>query len=116
MDTESTSSSTTSNSDSSSYGSGMFVGSQNFTVAGGTFTNVTNNYTNAPTVPYDLRMIPLGDIDLQQEIRLDNGFAVVNRRRETARVRCVYSARVHGGNSNVTVAMYQGDSAEVCYT
>jgi hypothetical protein len=62
-------------------------------------------------------MIPLGDIDLQQEIRLDDGFAVVDRHCETARIRRVYSARVHGGNSNVTVAMYQGDSAEeVCYT
>ncbi|KAF7337072.1 hypothetical protein MVEN_02144400 [Mycena venus] len=34
-----------------SISSRMFVGSHSFTVAGGTFSNVTNNYTNAPAVP-----------------------------------------------------------------
>ncbi|KAJ6555966.1 hypothetical protein B0H19DRAFT_138113 [Mycena capillaripes] len=32
-------------------GSGMFSGSQSFTVTGQTFTNITNNYANVPTVP-----------------------------------------------------------------
>jgi hypothetical protein len=29
----------------------MFSGSQHFVVTGGTFHNITNNYTTAPTVP-----------------------------------------------------------------
>jgi hypothetical protein len=58
-------------------------------------------------------MIPLGDIDLQY----DTG--VIGRQREWGRprVRRVYSAKVEGRNSNVTVAMYQGHGAEeVCPT
>ncbi len=62
-------------------------------------------------------MIPLGDIDLQHEIRLHNleGFAVVGRQRERASVRRVYSARIDGRNAPTTVAIYQGRGAEeVC--
>jgi hypothetical protein len=52
-------------------------------------------------------MIPLGDIDLQHEIRLNN---------RTGCVRRVYAARVKGRQSNMTVAMYQGHRAEeVCH-
>ncbi|KAF7359899.1 hypothetical protein MVEN_00715600 [Mycena venus] len=91
---------------------GIFSGSHNFTVAGGTFTNVTKNYTSAPTVPSDFRIIPLGDIDLQHEICLHRGSAVVGRRHERASVRRVYSARVDGRNTPMTVAMYQGCGAE----
>ncbi|KAJ7928262.1 hypothetical protein B0H13DRAFT_1007651 [Mycena leptocephala] len=93
------------------YGGGIFSGSHNFTVAGGTF-NVSNNYTSAPTVPSDFRMIPLGDIDLQHELRLNKGSAVVGRRCERASVRRVYSARIEGRNAPMTVAMYQGPGAE----
>ncbi|KAJ7256638.1 hypothetical protein C8J57DRAFT_1344025 [Mycena rebaudengoi] len=94
--------------------SGFFPGSHHFTVAGGTFNNITKNYTSAPTVPSDFRMIPLGDIDLQREIRLHKleGSLVVDRRRERASVRRVYSARVDGRNALTTVAMYQGPRAE----
>ncbi|KAJ7822139.1 hypothetical protein B0H13DRAFT_2376848 [Mycena leptocephala] len=94
-------------------GGSIFSASHHFTVAGGTF-NVSNNYTSAPTVPSDCRMIPLGDIDLQHEIRLHNleGSALVGRRRERASVRRVYSARIDGRNDPMTVAMYQGLSAE----
>jgi hypothetical protein len=62
----------------------------------------------------DFRMIPLGDIDLQHEIRLNKveGSAVVGRRRERASVRRVYSARIDGRNTPTTVAMYQGPGAE----
>ena len=65
----------------------------------------------------DFRMIPLGDIDLQHEIRLNKleGSAVVGRRRERASVRRVYSARIDGRNALTAVAMYQGPGAEeVC--
>jgi hypothetical protein len=61
-------------------------------------------------------MIPLGDIDLQHEIHLDDKSAVVGcHHGERARVRQVYSARIDGRKSGVTVATYQGDGAEeVC--
>jgi hypothetical protein len=106
-------------------------------VAGETFNNVRNNYTSAPTMPSgislfliifspcpatrltdymhtDFRMIPLGDIDLQHEIRLNKleGLAVVDRQREGASVRRVYSARIDGRNAPTTVAMYEGPGAE----
>ncbi|KAJ7928236.1 hypothetical protein B0H13DRAFT_2653121 [Mycena leptocephala] len=94
------------------YGGGIFSGSHNFTVVGGTFNNVRNNYTSAPTMPSDFRMIPLGDIDLQHELRLNKGSAVVDHRCERASVRRVYSARIDGRNAPMTVAMYQGPGAE----
>jgi hypothetical protein len=92
-------------------------------VAGGTFNNVTKNYTSVPTVPsgnsftascsetnrvhIDFRMIPLGDIDLQHEIHLNKleESAVADRQREGASVRRVYSARIHSRNAPTTVAM-----------
>ncbi|KAJ7319396.1 hypothetical protein DFH08DRAFT_942312 [Mycena albidolilacea] len=61
------------------HGSGMFTGSQNFTVTGHTFNNITNQYT--ASVPSDFRMIPLGDIDLQHEIQVDRGVLGRWRRR-----------------------------------
>ncbi|KAJ6557992.1 hypothetical protein B0H19DRAFT_1261559 [Mycena capillaripes] len=91
---------------------GIFSGSQHFTVAGGTFSSVTNHYIAPPAVRSDFRMIPLGDIDLQYEIRLDKHTGVVDRSRERLRVRRVYSARVEGRESTMTVAMYQGHGAE----
>jgi hypothetical protein len=57
-------------------------------------------------------MIPLGDIDLQHEIRLDKGSSVVGHKRLGGRVRRVYSAKVKGLESNMTVAMYQGGGVE----
>ncbi|KAJ6464934.1 hypothetical protein C8R45DRAFT_497400 [Mycena sanguinolenta] len=92
-----------------SYGGAIFSGSQHFTVAGGTFTNVTKNYNQNPSVPSDFRRIPLGDIALQHEI---NPLGVVLRKRDRYSVRRVYSAKVGGQNSEVMVAMYQGQSAE----
>jgi hypothetical protein len=47
-------------------GSGMFSGSQNFTVAGGTFTNVTT-YTTARTGPSgNILNITCQDADIGQ--------------------------------------------------
>ncbi|KAF8181418.1 hypothetical protein K438DRAFT_1841063 [Mycena galopus ATCC 62051] len=57
-------------------------------------------------------MIPLGDIDLQHEIGVKKYTGVLNYQPERARVRRVYSARVDGRNSSVTVVMYQGTGAE----
>ncbi|KAJ7927929.1 hypothetical protein B0H13DRAFT_2312105 [Mycena leptocephala] len=91
------------------YGSGMFVGSHHFTVNGQNVTHITHHYPRSPPVPSDFRMIPLGDIDLRKEICLNYDTGDADQR---PRVRRVYSARVHGRKSNVTVAMYQGSGAE----
>ncbi|KAJ7226516.1 hypothetical protein C8J57DRAFT_1252555 [Mycena rebaudengoi] len=102
----------------SSNGGAIFSGSQHFTVTGGTFSSVTNHYIAPPAARgltaswVDFRMIPLGDIDLQYEIRLDKNTGVVDRSRERLRVRRVYSARVEGRESTMTVATYQGHGAE----
>ncbi|KAJ7159678.1 hypothetical protein C8R46DRAFT_372852 [Mycena filopes] len=85
----------------------IFPNAQHFTVAGGVFT--TNNYVAPPTLPPAFRMIPWGDIDLQQNLG-ESG--VVGYRRERNCVRRVYSAKVDGRTSDMTVAVYQGDGAE----
>ncbi|KAF7344095.1 hypothetical protein MVEN_01699200 [Mycena venus] len=89
-------------------GSGMFSGSQGFTVTGGNLTNVTNNYTSAPTVPPDFPMISMGNIDLQ----FDHNIGVVHRYHERPCVRRVHSAKIDGRKSDMTVAIYQGDGAK----
>ncbi|KAJ6600590.1 hypothetical protein DFH09DRAFT_1303037 [Mycena vulgaris] len=83
-------------------------------VAGGTFiSKVKNNITEAPAFPSDFRMIRLGDIDLRREIRLNRRTGVVERQRRC--IRSVYSARIEGRNSDMTVALDQGDGAEEFY-
>jgi hypothetical protein len=58
-------------------------------------------------------MIPMGDIDLLEEIHLNNETGVVGcHHSERTRVRRMYSARVDGRKSGVTVAVYQGGGAE----
>jgi hypothetical protein len=58
-------------------------------------------------------MIPMGDIDLLEEIHFKNETGVVGRHHpERTRVRRVYSAKIDGRKSGVTVAVYQGDGAE----
>jgi hypothetical protein len=58
-------------------------------------------------------MIPMGDIDLLEEIHFDNDTGVVGRPYpERTRVRRVYSAKIDGRRSDVTVAIYQGEGAE----
>ncbi|KAJ7691561.1 hypothetical protein B0H17DRAFT_1062920 [Mycena rosella] len=105
IETEPTPSSTTGTSHPVS--SGIFSRARNFTVSGGTFNNITKNYTTAPPAPSDLRMIPLGDIHLLREIRVDSDSGVVDRN-----VRRLYSAQIVSGRCRVTVAMYQGDGTE----
>ncbi|KAF7377078.1 hypothetical protein MSAN_00126300 [Mycena sanguinolenta] len=65
------------------HASGMFSHSRNFTVTGKTLNNITNNYA-APSLPSDFRTIPMGDIDLQHEIRVDNSTGVLNYHRQRA--------------------------------
>ncbi|KAF7340631.1 hypothetical protein MSAN_02135000 [Mycena sanguinolenta] len=97
--------------ESPSHASGMFSHSRNFAVRGRNLTNITNNYA-APSLPSDFRMIPMGDIDLRHEIRVDNSTGVLNYHRQRAHVRRLYSAKVEGRKSTLTVAMYQGHGAE----
>jgi hypothetical protein len=52
----------------------------------------------------------VGDIDLLREIRLDNMVADYHRHRP--RVRRVYTAKIEGQKSDVTVAVYQGEGAQ----
>ncbi|KAJ7679292.1 hypothetical protein DFH06DRAFT_1415359 [Mycena polygramma] len=94
---------------SASYGGAVFSGCKKFTVAGGTFTNITKNITNSLDTPSDFRMVPLGDIDLQREIQLDSDSGIVDSRKERGSVRRVYSAKITGRKSRVTVAVYEGE-------
>ncbi|KAF7374229.1 hypothetical protein MSAN_00305700 [Mycena sanguinolenta] len=73
-----------------------------------TVTNfIKTKYYNAPAVRSGFRIIPLGDINLQQEIYSD-------RRSGVASLRKLHSAKilVDGERSDVTVAMYQGAGAK----
>ncbi|KAF7374119.1 hypothetical protein MSAN_00293100 [Mycena sanguinolenta] len=87
----------------SNFAGAFFPRARNFTVVGGTFTSTTKNYHTA-TLPSDFRTIPLGDINLERETHL-----VCRRQQPT--IRRVYSAKIDGRASSVTVAMYQGDDA-----
>ncbi|KAJ7508802.1 hypothetical protein B0H11DRAFT_2184547 [Mycena galericulata] len=97
--------------DSSRHAGAFFSGAQHFVVAGGTFTS---NIFNSPSaVPSDFRRIPRGDVDLRNEIRLDSsGFKLVDRKNVGPCARRMYSARVEGKQSDVTVIVYQGQNAE----
>ncbi|KAJ6452771.1 hypothetical protein C8R45DRAFT_1193456, partial [Mycena sanguinolenta] len=64
------------------------------------------------TADADFRTIPLGDIDLQCEIRLDVRLNVVDRWRERTCVQRIYTTKIEGRTSDMTVAMYQGNTAE----
>ncbi|KAF8193834.1 hypothetical protein K438DRAFT_1969136 [Mycena galopus ATCC 62051] len=90
----------------------FFPKARNFVLSGGTFTSITNNYVNA-AIPTDFRTIPLGDIDLQREIRVDYESGVLDFNTHTRRVvRRLYSAKVDRRKPDMTVALYQGDDAE----
>ncbi|KAJ6602945.1 hypothetical protein B0H10DRAFT_651589 [Mycena sp. CBHHK59/15] len=90
----------------------FFRNAQNFVLAGGNFTSVMNIKHAAPAVPTDFRVIPVGDLDLRNELRLDRESGVVHRRHGWGAVRRMYSARIHGCKSSMTVAVYQGDNSE----
>ncbi|KAF7374190.1 hypothetical protein MSAN_00300900 [Mycena sanguinolenta] len=78
-------------------------------ISSATARTVTNFVTSkcAPTVRSDFRTIPLGEINLQQEIHS-------NRRSGVASLRKLHSAKilVDGERLDVTVALYQGEGAK----
>ncbi|KAJ7104850.1 hypothetical protein C8R44DRAFT_987774, partial [Mycena epipterygia] len=89
--------------------SGAFISnSRNFTIAGGHFTNVIQC---AHTIPSDFRMIPLGDLDLRNEIRLDDS-GVASRHHGVRPARRIYTARIEGKQSDMTAAIYEGEHTE----
>ncbi|KAJ7731709.1 hypothetical protein B0H14DRAFT_2998242 [Mycena olivaceomarginata] len=99
------------------YSGGFFPGAAGFTIDGGIFTsNITNNVYNPlmeeqPSGTF--RTILLGDIKLMKEIRLNDESGVVRHRSREASIRRMYSAKLVGGQTGpITVAMYQGGSAE----
>lgn len=59
----------------------------------------------------DFRPIPLGDLDLRNEIHLNEG-GVINRHGALCTARRIYSVRIEGRKSNMTAALYQGQNAE----
>ncbi|KAF7326770.1 hypothetical protein MVEN_02596000 [Mycena venus] len=82
--------------------------------AGGiSIRDCTTNVTfMAQATPPDFRVFSLGDIDLQHEICVDYDTGIVDLQPKRACVRRVYSARVEGKKSRVTVATYHGGGAE----
>jgi hypothetical protein len=73
-------------------------------------------FTEILTLGTDFPVIPLGHINLLQEIGLDRRGSLVHQKNGGNSVRRMYTARVHGCRSNMTVALYQGDGAEeVCF-
>ncbi|KAJ7461442.1 hypothetical protein FB451DRAFT_1404676 [Mycena latifolia] len=89
----------------------FFPQAQHFVVAGGQFKSITNITHVASTLSSDFRMIPLGDLNLHNEIRLDSGVAY-RRWNSTRSVRRMYSARIHGSKAPMTVALYESENAE----
>ncbi|KAJ7706580.1 hypothetical protein B0H16DRAFT_1901600 [Mycena metata] len=95
-----------------SFGGGMFAGSQYFTISGGTFSNHVNHHYPPPAEVPKFRTIPMGDIDLQQELMVNEESGNIDRRRERHCVRRVYSAKIDSRNTDLTVAIYEGDGAK----
>ncbi|KAJ7223346.1 hypothetical protein GGX14DRAFT_427383 [Mycena pura] len=101
--------------------SAFFLSPTQFTISGGVFTNnVTHVHQPSPVVPYGMfyytfegyrwRRIPLGDLNLLCDLDYNSG--VISRRQGQCSIRRVYSARIPGCESNMTVAVYQGDKAD----
>ncbi|KAJ7679557.1 hypothetical protein DFH06DRAFT_1316461 [Mycena polygramma] len=91
------------------YTGAFFPKAHNFVIADGRFSSVTNINHAAPSVPPDFRKIPLGDLDLRDEIRLNGTTCTLDRYHNSRRL---YAARIHGSVSDRTVAVYQGENAE----
>jgi hypothetical protein len=60
----------------------------------------------------DFRVVPLGDLNLVRRIGSGVGPRPEGRRRGRAFVRRMYTARIHGSQSTMIAAVYQGDGAK----
>ncbi|KAF8142409.1 hypothetical protein K438DRAFT_2030104, partial [Mycena galopus ATCC 62051] len=94
------------------YTGAFFTHAQHFVVAGGSFNSTTNIHHVATPEPSDYRRIPLGDLNLIKEMNPGGAPGFVRRRKLRASVRRIYSARIHGSTSTMTVVLYQGEDAE----
>ncbi|KAJ7046309.1 hypothetical protein C8F04DRAFT_1063920 [Mycena alexandri] len=97
-------------------GGTFFARSRGFTINSSVLNNFAG-YAATPGVPPDVRTITMGDIDLQRqlrpdELRFDDNASVVGHERRRGCVRRVYSAKLEGHNSDMTVAVYDGDTAK----
>ncbi|KAJ7111704.1 hypothetical protein C8R44DRAFT_798511, partial [Mycena epipterygia] len=90
----------------------FFPNAQHFVLSGGTFTSTTKIIQVVTKVSPDFRVIPMGDLDLRNEIRLGCKSGILHVRNEQGSVKRMYSARIHGSKSKMTVAMYRGYNAE----
>ncbi|KAJ7884237.1 hypothetical protein B0H13DRAFT_2343801 [Mycena leptocephala] len=88
------------------YVGAFFPRSRNLAITGGVFTsNVTHIHNSTPPGP-------VGDLNLRHEIGMDSGSDTVFWRNGRGSVRKMYSARIQGCDSPMTVAVYLGDTAE----
>ncbi|KAJ7442953.1 hypothetical protein B0H11DRAFT_2204353 [Mycena galericulata] len=89
------------------YAGAFFPHSERLLISGGVFTsNIINITQGTPPLPLDFRMIPMGDIYLRHRV------GIVTRWTGRNCARRLYSARIEGKQTDMTVAMYQGDNAE----
>ncbi|KAJ7111337.1 hypothetical protein C8R44DRAFT_257645 [Mycena epipterygia] len=85
----------------------FFPNSHNFVVSGGNFTSI-HNHPVISSGPSDFRTIPLGDLDLQNEI---DGSGTISRRRGS-NGRTMYSVRIWQGPPRTSAVIYTGHEAE----
>ncbi|KAJ7493524.1 hypothetical protein FB451DRAFT_1214727 [Mycena latifolia] len=89
------------------YPGAFFPRSHNFVVSGSSFTTI-HNHPVVSSAPSDFRTIPLGDLDLQNEI---DGPGMVSRR-QASNGRTIYSVRVWQGPPRATAVLYTGHDAQ----
>ncbi|KAJ6458017.1 hypothetical protein C8R45DRAFT_1032572 [Mycena sanguinolenta] len=94
------------------YAGAFFPEAKHFVVAGGKFKSVTNIHQATSGPPPNFPVIPLGHVNLLQEIGCHGRGGVVHYRHGRNSARRMYSAQIHGLKSNMAVAFYQGDNAE----
>ncbi|KAJ7697784.1 hypothetical protein B0H16DRAFT_818570 [Mycena metata] len=92
----------------------FFPNSKDFVITGGVFTSNTHVHNLSPPPPSDFPTIPLGYLDLRHEIRLKPGSNTVHlgHSHGLRSTRKIYSARITGVRSKMTVAVHQGQAAE----
>ncbi|KAJ7651170.1 hypothetical protein FB45DRAFT_32068 [Roridomyces roridus] len=96
------------------YSGAFFPASQHLTVHGGNFTSNVHIHQDPSesTLFSDYRMIRRGDIDLRKEITFDKETAQVHRLERRPHVRRIYSAKIHGVESDRAVFVYEGQNGE----
>ncbi|KAJ7603845.1 hypothetical protein FB45DRAFT_958761 [Roridomyces roridus] len=96
------------------YPGAFFPGSQHLTVHGGNFTSNVHIHgePSDSTALSDYKRIRRGDIDLRREIALDTGSSQVHRMDRRTNARRIYSAKIHGVESERAVVVYRGENAD----